>query len=223
MNDAASSGPLAGTGRPLVKVCGLTRGQDVDLCLELGVDLLGFIFHHKSPRFVPPIFPGTIRSGAARKVGLFVSEDLDSTLDFMSEGGCHFAQLHGGQDEEFCREVGPERVIKVLWPERYAWVSALERDIERFAPVCAYFLFDAGTSGGGHGRTLDLSFLNHLRMPRPWILAGGLGPDTLPAALAGCLPDGVDLNSGVESAPGVKDAARLRAAMAIIRPGAGER
>lgn len=212
---------LYGTSRPLVKVCGLTRSQDVELCLELGVDLLGFIFHHKSQRFVPPIFPGTIRSGDARKVGVFVSEDVDTVLDFMSEGGCHLAQLHGGQDEEFCRAVGPERVIKILWPERYSWVAALERDIERFAPVCAYFLFDSGASGGGHGKTLDLAFLNHLRLPRPWILAGGLGPDTLPGVIESCAPDGLDLNSGVESAPGEKDPEKLRKALAIIR-GAAE-
>ena len=80
-----------------------------------------------------------------------------------------------------------------------------------------FALLDAGTSGGGHGVSLDFTSLASLDPPAPWWLAGGLGPDNLREALSSCSPFGVDLNSGVESSPGVKDKDKLTRAMEVIR------
>lgn len=206
----------------MVKVCGITRREDARACAEAGADLLGFIFHPASPRFVRPDFPAGLTAadkGRARTVGVFVKQSADEVRQIMDNAGLDLAQLHGGQDPEFCRDVGPERVVKVFWPERYASLTDLEADMARFAD-CALFLLDAGTSGGGHGKSLNSSALSGLKSSRSWLLAGGLGPDNLRDALDACASaslEGVDLNSGVESAPGLKDIEKVRTAIAACR------
>lgn len=206
----------------MVKVCGLTRPEDARLCARAGADLLGFIFHPASPRFITPDFPASLGPddlGQARKVGVFVKETAVEICHTLEEAKLDYVQLHGGQGPEFCRAVGFERVIKVFWPERYASLDELAQDMARFAD-CALFLLDAGTSGGGHGRSLDFATLAELDSPRPWLLAGGLGPQNVGAAVATCANAnlaGVDLNSGVESVPGLKDIEKVRTAIAVCR------
>lgn len=213
--ETALRGLLCGA-LPLVKVCGLTRAGDVALCEELGVDWTGFIFHPAGPRNVDPALVASLPRGRAKRVGVFVDQTPDQVCAVLDLAGLDLAQLHGGQEPEFCRAVGAHRVIKVFWPQRYPDMGSLTRDLERFAPFCRAVLMDAGTSGGGHGRSLDFAGLRHLRSPLPWILAGGLGPANIHEALLQCAPDGVDLNSGVEDAPGRKNQARLARVMEII-------
>jgi len=214
--------------RLLAKVCGMTRPEDARLAAALGADMLGFIFHPKSPRNVAPSLPAGLDRAVdlrgALKVGVFVEQGVEEILALMAAGGLDLAQLHGGQDEAVCRAIGPERVIKVLWPERAANVEAFQAELDRFAPCCRLFLVDAGSGGGGHGREVaDRAgeILAAARFPKPWLLAGGIGPETIGPALArfraGQGPGGVDMNSGVECAPGVKDKDKLRAAFAALR------
>lgn len=199
--------------RMLIKVCGLTRAEDVALCEELGVDWTGFIFHPASPRKISVERVAAIPRGRALRVGVFVGQTAEDVCGIMDRAGLDLAQLHGGQDQDFCRTVGPQRVIKVFWPQRYVRLEDLQRDIEAYAPFCRSVLLDAGTSGGGHGRNLDFAGLTGLRLPLPWILAGGLGQDNIQEALSRCTPDGVDFNSGVEDAPGQKSRKALMRAM----------
>lgn len=193
----------------LIKVCGLTRAEDVALCEELGVDWTGFIFHPPSLRNVDLPKVAAFPRGRALRAGVFVRQSADQVCKIMDQAGLDLAQLHGGQDQAFCRAVGARRVVKVFWPQRYARLEDLQRDIEAYAPFCRAVLLDAGTGGGGHGRSLDFDWLAGLRSPLPWVLAGGLGPENMRAALSRCAPDGVDLNSGVEDEPGVKSRERL--------------
>lgn len=202
--------------RPLVKVCGMTRAGDVGLSESLGADFLGFIFHPGSPRCVEPDFVRSIKPEGARKVGVFVKQSASEVIGIMQDAGLQMAQLHGGQNEEFCQAVGARKVIKVLWPQRHETVAGLQADIDRFAPHCAYLLFDAGKSGGGHGTALDFDIFNKIDIPCPWLLAGGLGPENIRQALDQARPSGLDLNSGVESAPGIKDRHKLETVFDII-------
>jgi phosphoribosylanthranilate isomerase len=217
MTDTLPADPGA-TRRPLIKVCGITRQQDADACLEAGVDMLGFIFHPQSPRRVTPEQAAGLRTPGALRVGVFVNQTQAEVLRVMDRARLDLAQLCGDNDPAFCRAVGPGRVMRVFWPERHSARAALEDDLHSLAPVMAYALLDAGTATGGHGRAQDAERLHGLDCPVPWLLAGGLGPETLPRALAACAPAGYDLNSGLESAPGVKDHRRIRAAVALIRP-----
>ena len=206
------------------KVCGLTRPQDVALCHDLWVDITGFIFAKSSPRAVTPELVAAMPRGPALRAGVFAGVEATEVLRVARQAKLDLIQLHGGEDEAFCRTVGPERVIKVLWPERLE-PNELERELARFAPVCAYFLLDAGGSGGS-GRTLDLQGLTQLTPVRPWFLAGGLGPRNLGRTLASWPafahpPSGVDLNSALEIAPGIKDHDRVREAIALLHTHGG--
>lgn len=204
----------------LCKVCGLTRSEDVALCHSLGAAFTGFIFVPSSPRFVLPRVVAALPGGPALRVGVFAGMDRDAVRRTARSARLDMIQLHGGENVDFCRAMGPERVIKVLWPEALS-PEALALELERFAPVCAYFLLDAGTSGGGSGGSLSLAGLCRTAFPRPWLLAGGLGPATLVPALdafaPGFGPDGADMNSALESAPGVKNPELLRAALALAK------
>jgi phosphoribosylanthranilate isomerase len=102
----------------MVKVCGLVREEDVRLCLELGVDMTGFIFVPSSPRYLPPERAARLPRGRAARVGVFSGQRVDFICDVLRMADLDYAQLHGDEDADFCREIGPERVIKVLWPQR---------------------------------------------------------------------------------------------------------
>lgn len=200
----------------LVKVCGMTSKEDVAMCEEQGADFLGFIFHPSSPRNVDTDFAASVKTSGAKKVGVFVKQSAAEVLETLKNGNLDFAQLHGGQNEEFCKAVGKERVIKVLWPQQYDSVKEFQADIDRFAPYCSYMLFDAGKSGGGHGVAMDFEVFSEVTIQVQWLLAGGLSADNLKEALSEAKPNGVDLNSGVESEPGKKDKNKLIAAFAVI-------
>lgn len=207
-----------GRRRLLVKVCGMTRQEDADACMELGADLLGFIFHAPSPRNVSPEQAAAIRTAGVLRVGVFVRQSADEVRAIMQAARLDLAQLAGNQDPEFCRAVGPERVVRVFFPERLGGIPELEAELAAFAGCMRYALLDAGASGGGHGRSLPFASLANIRTPCPWLLAGGLSAANLAEALSQCTPAGVDLNSGVESEPGKKDREKVAAAFAAIQP-----
>ena len=197
----------------MIKVCGLTRQEDLFFTTSLESSLAGFIFHPESPRHIDPRHARDLDTGPAMRVGVFVKQSRAEVKEIMEEARLHLAQLHGDQDEAFCAALGKHRVMRVFWPQRYAWRADLEQDLKRFAPHSRFYLLDSGSSGGGHGRSLDFSFLEGLISPKAWFIAGGLGPDNVLEAVQACNPCGVDLNSGVESAPGVKDHDKLKAAL----------
>ena len=204
----------------LCKICGLTRAEDAALCHSLGADFIGFIFVPASPRFVTPEHAAALPDGPALRTGVFAGTELAGVRAIARRARLDFIQLHGGEDPAFCRALGPERIIKTLWPEGHT-PEEIEREMERFAPVCAYFLLDAGRSGGGSGTRLDTDALRRIRPPRPWLLAGGLGTANLLASLAAFGPEpgpwGVDMNSALENAPGIKDHALVRKAIALVK------
>ncbi len=201
---------------PFFKVCGLTRPGDVAACLAAGAAMTGFIFAAKSPRRITPEAALDLPRGDAYRVGVFVEQDVEEVVRIMDAAELDLAQLHGRHSEAFCRAVGPERVIKALWPEKLGSKEAIQKAMDRFAESCAFFLLDAGTSGGGHGRSMDFSLVAGLEPPQPWLLAGGLGLHNMEAALDTAAPTGLDLNSGLETSPGVKDHAAVAQAGAIL-------
>lgn len=229
-----------------VKVCGLTRQEDAANCARLGVHLGGFIFHAASPRNIDPACVADMDTGTMLRVGVFVRQSVDEVVRTMRLARLHMAQLHGGQDTAFCKElvaaladILPEahsglpttpdgepadspygmartRLLRAVWPARHATTVSFEHELATLAPYVGHFVFDAGTSGGGHGATLPWDALEGLSCPRPWLLAGGLGPDNVERAVRACHPRGVDLNSGVESAPGIKDMQRIENALVAL-------
>lgn len=204
--------------RPTVKICGLTRPEDVALCQTLGVDFIGFILAEESPRRISPSAIAAMATDGPGRVGVFTTADAAAITAAMEEASLDYAQLHGGQDEAVCRAVGPERIIKVFWPERQDG-AALQAELNHFAQLAAYFLFDAGSGGGGAGRAFAWECLRELAIPRPWFLAGGISPATASRAITACFPFGLDVSSGVELEPGVKDHGAIRE---LVRVATGE-
>lgn len=193
-----------------IKVCGLTRQEDVECASELGVDFCGFIFHPKSARYIAPQQAAALHSGAMRRVGVFVNQDWQEIKEIMDIARLDFAQLHGRQSIDSALEIGAERVIRVLWPQGYCRKDLLCHDLQRHAASCSMFLFDAGEQGGGSGKRFDWESVAGLAIPRPWLLAGGLGPHNLASAVKLAHPWGVDVNSGIETEPGKKNIQAMR-------------
>ncbi len=136
-------------GRSLIKVCGITHQSDLDACIGMGVNFCGFIFHPASARYISPFRAGALRSGGLKRVGVFVKQGDDEINRIMEMARLDFAQLHGDQSPDVARKIGAERVVKVLWPQRYASVEHLLADMENYAHSSGFFLLDAGRGGGG--------------------------------------------------------------------------
>ncbi len=198
--------------RPLIKICGQTHITATTNAIACGAQFVGFIFHPDSPRSITAERAKKISTGLTQRVGVFVMQEGEEICHIMQEARLHFAQLHGKQSTRDAQIIGKERVIRVLWPEKHESVESLQAEIDAWAPYCSYYLLDAGKGGGGHGRTLEVEQLNKLHFNHPWFLAGGLSPENLASLLSKCKPDGIDLNSGLEIAPGLKVVARLLAA-----------
>jgi phosphoribosylanthranilate isomerase len=193
-----------------VKICGITQIDQAIAIAKSGADALGFICVQQSPRYVTP---GKIRSivdelpEAIGKIGVFMNADLNGLKDFVTATGLTAIQLHGGEEQDYCKELRdllPE--IEIIKAFRIRRLDDLEW-AETFAEAADWFLLDAyhPDMGGGTGKTLDWAGLDRFRPSKPWFLAGGLNPGNICEAMALTNPNGIDLSSGVEKRPGDKD------------------
>lgn len=204
-----------------IKICGMSEQAAIDRAAALGVDLCGFVSYSRSPRDIDAEHAARLDTHGMARVGVFVSNNADEIRRFAETARLDFIQMHGGQSVEIARQFPAEKVIRVLWPPKYETMAALQADIDNFASTCGRYLLDAGM---GSGMTLDWTVLDKLRFPHPWFLSGGLGPQNIGQALKACHPDGVDLNSKLEDAPGHKSAVLMESAVrsvqsALQRPG----
>jgi len=195
-------------------MCGVTRRRDARVAVEAGVDGLGFIFHEKSPRAVTPEEARRIIEELPPfidTVGVFVDKKRDEVEEIIQYCRLNYAQLHGEESPKYCerliRFAAPCQVLKAfrVGPELNDEVIA------PYAPFIRGLLLDTydRSMAGGTGRTFDWSRIAHLHLQRPLILAGGLHPDNVSEALRQVLPYGVDVNSGVEESPGIKDHGKI--------------
>ena len=208
---------------PKIKVCGLTREEDVKLTLSLGADYLGFILYPQSPRTVS--LDRAVELAAAVPVGQRVAVDVATSLDDIKryrEAGFDYFQIHFGADfdhsnlAEYSKIVGKEK----LWlAPRLASEDTFTEDILDYANTILIDTF-VNDQFGGTGKVGDWTRFNALKERYPqtnWVLAGGLSPSNLLDALASATADHLDINSGVEIAPGIKDGAKLREAFKVLR------
>jgi phosphoribosylanthranilate isomerase len=190
-----------------VKICGVTRLEDALAAVSLGADALGFNFWPRSKRYLPPAEARAIVSRLpplVPAVGVFVDPTRDEVLRAVESSGVGIAQLHGDETPELCASL-PLPVLKAI---RVADARAL-------AQLASYdvrgFLLDApGPGYGGGGVTFDWSLVAEVAREMPIVLAGGLTPENVGDAVRTVRPWAVDVASGVESAPGVKDHEKLR-------------
>ncbi len=192
-----------------VKICGLTSRRDAFAAVEAGADALGFNFHPASPRCVTPAFArAVVRSlpPFVAPVGLFVNRPVRDVAAICRAAGLRMAQLHGDEPVPDIRRLAPLPVMKVIRVrDRQSVLRA-----RRYGRA-ALRLFDAydERAFGGTGRRFNWALLKGA--PRPFMLAGGLTPANVRRAVRTVRPYGVDVSSGVERAPGIKDHAKMRA------------
>jgi len=186
-----------------VKICGLTRPIDAERAVDSGADLLGLNFVPTSSRCIDIACAQTIAhvvNGRARLVGVFVDESLERILQVAADVPLDLVQLHGHESPEFVSAVGP-RAFKAV-----AIGSAEDVEFAKTYPG-NLLLVDARVAGqhGGTGVRIDPRLVAPLARERSVILAGGLRPENVAEAVRQVRPRGVDVASGVESAPGIKD------------------
>jgi len=187
-----------------VKVCGITRLEDAIAAVDAGAHAIGFVFWPDSPRFVDPY---RARAIAARlppfvtAVGLFVNQPLSHVNGVAALVRLGAAQLHGDETPEFAAGVTAPVIRALPVDAAAAWPAGTTLLLDAHDPV----------KRGGTGRTIDWAAAADLAAHRRVLLAGGLTPDNVADAIARVRPFGIDVSSGVERAPGVKDHQRLRA------------
>lgn len=194
-----------------IKLCGLTRPEDIAAANELEPDFVGFVFAPKSRRYVTAEQAKALRNHllpSIQAVGVFVDEEPERVADLLEEGIIDLAQLHGGEDEDYLKRLRAltEKPIIQAFPIK------TPEDLERAQSSLAdYILLD---SGAGTGITFDWGLLTSVR--RPYFLAGGLGPDNVVQAIRTLHPWGVDVSSGIETG-GVKDFHKMAAFLTAVR------
>ncbi len=204
--------------RTRIKFCGMTRAGDIRLAGELGVDAVGFIFARQSKRRVAPGEARAMRQAVApmvEVVALFCDNSREEVREVLRAVRPTLLQFHGDEDDAFCRAFNMP-YLKAVAMGGTEGVTA--RDLQQAHPQATGFLLDSHAPGGsgGSGLAFDWSQVP-AGLHRPFLLAGGIRPDNVFDAVTAVQPWGVDVSSGIESAPGIKDGEKMRRFVEEVR------
>ena len=197
-----------------VKICGITSLKDAEMAVNYSVSAIGMIFCPDSPRYVDPAeveqwierIPDSVK-----KVGVFVNEQIDTINNITRQLKLEFIQLHGDESPEFCNGM-IRPVIKVFRVgDDFDAIVLNEYDVHGF-------LFDTYKKGnpGGTGTRFNWDLIANLKTETPIILSGGLTPENVLNGIEAVNPAAVDVNSGVESVPGVKDEEKIKELFSVL-------
>lgn len=225
--------------KPRVKICGITRLEDAELAIELGAWGIGFMLYAKSSRAIgfddAKKLVLTMRNRhKAALVGVFVNEEPATTAVLATDLGLDYIQLHGDETpEDVATLISKVKIMTMLdFTRTGVWRNvqiikalrtgpALEKtDIAAYRRHCPLLLVDSYSSNayGGTGKTADWAAAKRICAKGPTLLAGGITPDNVAAAITTTAPWGIDLSSGVEERPGIKDHGKLRQLFAALPP-----
>jgi phosphoribosylanthranilate isomerase len=204
--------------RTRVKFCGVTRAQDAEAAVRLGADAIGLILAPESPRFIEAAQAAIIRRRLppfVQAVALFRNAAADTVRRALDTLQPDLLQFHGDEDPAFCASFGRPWLRAVPMQGGADLAVDLAGWERRFAGAAA-LLLDAHGPGeaGGQGRTFDW---RRIRASRPFVLAGGLDAGNVAAAIQAARPYAVDVSSGIEQAPGVKDEMKMRRFIEAVR------
>lgn len=205
--------------QPKLKVCGLTKLDQIKELIEIKIDFLGFIFYEKSPRFVlNHLTLKEIKSIDHKgKVGVFVNENVEKIIEISKKSGLNFIQLHGDENEKFIIELreklNPEiGIIKVIRVgNQRSEVKLKLKKLSTLKSEISNLLFDTDSkSFGGTGRTFDWNILRDLEIDQPYFLSGGISEENIDKLrFLEEIPFALDINSKFEIEPGDKDCAKI--------------
>ena len=210
MNPIATQSPHPASA-PQIKVCGLTREEDIQTCLSLGVNALGFVFYPKSPRHVSKNRARDLCREIGQRadaVGVFVNAEYRAIMERADFCGLTAVQLHGQEPPDLVRKLLDRglRVIKALFAHGE---PGLNRLTDYYASA-SLVECGRGRLPGGNALTWNWSEARPIGRHAPLILAGGLAPENVAQAIESAMPAAVDVSSGVEEAPGIKDPLKLK-------------
>ena len=199
-----------------VKICGITNSADAQAAVDAGADALGFIFYEKSPRYIRLTDAAAISRPLApfiMRVGVFVNAPEEFVLSAIRECGLTLLQFHGDEPPGFCTQFGlmSMKAFRVHGPETLEQIPGYETDAYLLDAFCSTTL-----GGTGERFNWDLA-VEAQKFGKPIFLAGGLTAENVAGAIHKVRPFGVDVSSGVESAPGIKDHAKIKAFIAATR------
>jgi phosphoribosylanthranilate isomerase len=202
-----------------VKLCGITRHEDAELAASLDAWAIGFILWPGSKRAADPGVAAGIARAMRRRlelVGVFVNPTLDEVSRAAQGIGLTHIQLHGDEGPAFCTAVAERTGLRVIKAVRVASGADIQ-DAARFHTDLLLLDAAVDSAWGGTGQTFDWALAAHRHSQAPLILSGGLTPENVAEGIATVRPWAVDVASGVESAPGIKDHAKVEAFMAAAK------
>ena len=207
-----------------VKICGLSSEPDIDVAIEAGARWIGLVVVEASPRYVAPERAVSLAEYvlAAGRSPVFVSTGASPVHGLLAKGGARGAwvQVHAMPDLSAAQAIAAQTAAPVI--DAGSVSTRAEIDAHAARGLGDMLLLDAkppkgAAYAGGHGARFDWTLLKNWTAPRPWLLAGGLTPDNVAAAIEATNAPAVDVSSGVESAPGVKDRGKIRAFIAAAQ------
>jgi len=208
-----------------LKVCGLTKLDQIKELIDLKIDFLGFIFYEKSPRYV--LNHLTLKQIAEiphfRKVGVFVNESIEGIVEIASEANLDIIQLHGDEDEKYIKllrqTIGENiKIIKVIRIGNQS-SEELQKTINQQPKTINYLLFDTDSKAfGGTGKTFDWNILNDIEIPIPYFLSGGISLENVEELKnINQKPIALDINSKFEIEAGNKDLEKVKEFLSLIK------
>ena len=210
-----------------LKVCGLTKMDQIQELISLNVDFLGFIFYEKSPRFVLNhlSLEEISEINHQGKVGVFVNERIEKIVEISEKSNLNFIQLHGDEDEEFIKRLRQmlnenTKIIKVIriGDDKTNFENEIKK-ITNIKSQISNLLFDTDSKAfGGTGKTFDWQILNEIEIPIPYFLSGGISLENIhQLATINQQPAVLDINSKFEKEPGSKDLEKIKTFKSLLK------
>ncbi len=199
----------------LFKICGLKTIENIYCCEKNNVNFFGMIFYKKSPRFISikeaEILVNYSKDKNIKPVGVFVDEDIKTVLSFVKKLNLKNIQLHGLENNDYIKTIKRNSSIKVIKSISVRNINDLKTLLQYEAND--YFLLDYKAKKnelpGGNAKKFNWSLLSKLNIKKPWFLSGGINITNISKIKNYANPDGIDLSSGVEEAPGIKSASMI--------------
>ena len=208
-----------------LKVCGLTKINQIQELISLNTNFLGFIFYEKSPRFVLNhlSLEEISEINHQGKVGVFVNESIKAIVEITTESQLDIIQLHGNEDEKFILQLRQilGNIIKIIKVIRIGNQSfdELQKTINQQPSTVNYLLFDTDSKAfGGTGKTFDWQILNEIEIPIPYYLSGGISLENIhQLSTINQQPLALDINSKFETEPGIKNLEKIKNFTQIVK------
>tara|TARA_Y100001970_G_C14022568_1_gene744315 strand:+ start:153 stop:782 length:630 start_codon:yes stop_codon:yes gene_type:complete len=193
------------------KICGIKEIETIKCCIKNNVKFFGLIFYNKSPRYISLKEALNLVNFSKNKnikpVGVFVNEDLDIVENALKKLNLKYIQLHGNEDDFYISKIKENYKIKIIKSISLSSNKDLFK-IEEYKQV-DFFLFDYKPKNnelpGGNAKSFDWKIIHNFRINKPWFISGGINKENIKKIKNFANPDGIDLSSGVEESPGVKN------------------